>query len=82
MASPVSASVMLRVPPALSLPAWSTSASSVTAALSVPPITAASLTPVMVTLIWCSVPSRALTVKVSTLVSPAWRYCTSALATL
>ncbi|MOA59988.1 hypothetical protein D3C78_1847510 [compost metagenome] len=79
VASPVSASVMLRLPESVR---FGLLASSVTAPTLSPAITAASLTPVMVTLIWCSVPSRALTVKVSTLVSPAWRYCTAALATL
>ncbi|MNN68391.1 hypothetical protein D3C81_1840980 [compost metagenome] len=79
VASPVSASVMDREPESVR---FGLLASSVTAPTLLPAITAASLTPVMVTTTSWLVPSRALTVKVSTLVSPAWRYCTAALATL
>ncbi len=56
-------------------------ASSVTAPEASPPMTAASLMPVMTTLTWWDVPSAARTVKVSVLVSPALRYWTLVLGT-
>ncbi|MOA45968.1 hypothetical protein D3C78_1684260 [compost metagenome] len=73
-----STSVTLRVPVSVRVGVLS---SSVTAPLSVPPITAESLTPVMVMVTVCSVPSTDCTVKVSTLVSPSPRYCTLLLST-
>ncbi|MNF04661.1 hypothetical protein D3C80_2042280 [compost metagenome] len=73
-----SRSVTLRVPVSVRV---GLASSSVTAPLSVPPITAESLTPVMVMVTVCSVPSTDCTVKVSTLVSPSPRYCTLLLST-
>ena len=72
---------MLRVPVSVRL-LDVTLRSSVTAPAASPAITAASLTPVMVTTTSLVVPSAALTVKVSVLVSPALRYCTLALGTV
>ncbi|MNC58325.1 hypothetical protein D3C75_1080470 [compost metagenome] len=75
-----STSVTLRLPVSVRLP-LTTFRSSVTAPLSSPLISAPSLTPVMVMVTVWLVPSRLCTVKVSTLVSPAPRYCTLSLAT-
>ncbi|MNE66254.1 hypothetical protein D3C80_1617930 [compost metagenome] len=77
-ASPASRSVRVRVPLSVRV---GVVASSVTAPWSSPAITGRSLVPVMVMTTSWLVPSALCTVKVSTLVSPAARYCTLSLAT-
>ena len=70
------------MPLAVSLPALLTPLSSVTSVSVGVPIVAASLVPFMVKLTTLVVPSSAVIVKVSTLVSPAPRYCTALSLTL
>ena len=75
---PASASLMVRVPVSVRVGSLK---SSVTAPMSLPRMTGTSLVPVTVTTTSCGVPSADSTVKVSTWVSPAARYCTALLAT-
>ena len=75
---PASASLIVSVPVSVRVGSLK---SSVTAPMPTPAITGRSLVPVTVTATSCGVPSAASTVKVSSLVSPAGRYCTALLAT-
>ncbi|MGY4330823.1 hypothetical protein ACVW1A_004812 [Bradyrhizobium sp. LB1.3] len=72
-----SASAIESTPVAVRLPAAETPTSSVTSWTTGAPMTAASLVPWMVKVTCFWVPSSAVRVKVSTLVSPTPRYCTA-----
>ena len=76
---PASASVTVNEP---AVPRSGDVASSVTVPTLSPAMTGTSLVPVRVTTTSCGVPSAESTVKVSTLVSPAARYCAALSATV
>ena len=72
----LSTSEIDKVPPAVRLSAPVTLTSSVTSAKPSAPITAASLAPLIVTVMACVVPSTACTVIESVVLWPALRPCT------
>ena len=78
-----STSVVVKVPVAVGVPAMALELASLPASITVPalvpPITAASFLPSIVTLTTWAVPSAAVTVKVSVRVPPATRACTALL---